>query len=101
MIANVTLIVIHSGGRLSARTVNCGNLIIIVWTSLRSSRRTDILLFSAYKVLPVSLFATDGINITNVLYRWSGNNTGSSTHHTSPRSPVLVPRYVDRLHILF
>jgi hypothetical protein len=37
MIANVTLIVIHSGGRLSAMMVNCGNLIIIVWTSLRLS----------------------------------------------------------------
>ena len=37
MIAKVTLIVIHSGGRLSATMVNCGNLIIIVWTSLQLS----------------------------------------------------------------
>ena len=37
MIAKVTLKVIHSGGRLSATTVNCGNLIITVWMSLRLS----------------------------------------------------------------
>jgi U6-snRNA interacting domain of PrP8 len=37
MIAKVTLIVIHSGGRLSATMVSCGNLIIIVWMSLRLS----------------------------------------------------------------
>ena len=37
MIAKVTLIAIHSGGRLSATMVNCGNLIIIVWTSLQLS----------------------------------------------------------------
>ena len=37
MIAKVALIVIHSGGRLSATMVNCGNSIIIVWTSLQLS----------------------------------------------------------------
>jgi len=37
MIAKATLIVIHSGGRLSVTMVSCGNLIIIVWTSLRLS----------------------------------------------------------------
>ena len=37
MIAKVALIVIHPGGRLSATMVNCGNSIIIVWTSLRLS----------------------------------------------------------------
>ena len=37
MLINVTLIVIRSGGLLSAMMVNCGNSIIIVWTSLRHS----------------------------------------------------------------
>ena len=37
MIAKVALIVIHPGGRLSAMMVNCGNSIIIVWTSLQLS----------------------------------------------------------------
>ena len=37
MIAKATLIVIHSGGRLNTTMVSYGNLIIIVWTSLRLS----------------------------------------------------------------
>jgi hypothetical protein len=55
MIAKVTQIVIHSGRRLM---VNCGNLIIIVWTSLRLRLLVVLKVFFEHTLFKDTYFPT-------------------------------------------